>query len=144
MLDKFHVFRRLSQVLKYRKSNSEKALVLQKIENLLGHNLYESTKKWLENSKVDNVIMLLQWIKTTFKSELNSKLRMDFSSLIKYLKYNNYAIQNWKSKLYIGSKTETYVNHLLKKLVKCPFGSYSRQVFNNMIVRNSKTYTLII
>jgi len=106
-----------------------------------GLSFYKNIMTFLYQNKIDHSITILQNFIEYYNLSISNKKINEIFSFIKYVKNNRRGIENYQNKDYIGSRTELFVSHLIKKKTTKKFSFFSLKSFKN-ILKNTENENL--
>ncbi|VEU76250.1 Uncharacterised protein [Mycoplasmopsis columboralis] len=138
ILDLFHLTRKLFMLCGFSKYNTKnKALFI----DFLQQNkitLYRFSKLLIIKGKWQQAISLLEEEFAKRKDQISSTKIQELKDFYKYLKSNETAIVNYENEFNIGSHTEAFISHYVKKICKRKFAIYGNECFKNLLLMNIK------
>lgn len=146
ILDFWHVSNRLIKAIGYGWYKTKNSQIFQFFEQKVGENFYQFIKKLVKNGIISQAIKWLIFIKNKVKNLISKTKFNEINSLIKYLNYNQKLIQNYQNDLNLGSRTEAFISHFIKKKTTKKFAIYGIERFKSFILsqQNSNQKVVLI
>lgn len=129
ILDFWHVSHRLIKAIGYGWYKTKNAQIFQFFEQEIGENFYQFIKKLVKNRAISEAIKWLILIKNKVKNLVSKTKINEIMSLIKYLIYNQKLLNNYQNDLNLGSRTEAFISHFVKKKPVKKFSIYGMDRF---------------
>lgn len=146
ILDKFHLIKNLFSVIGYNQNNTRNKAIFHYFQVSNNQTFYSKIKELIENNQwnlavveLENVIDKLKKITCQLisKEKIDKKIE-EILSLIKYIKSNHLGLEHFNKKFNIGSRTEAFVSHTIKKIIKKKFSLYSLATIKNLLFLANK------
>ncbi|WP_036434878.1 hypothetical protein, partial [Mycoplasmopsis columboralis] len=100
--------------------------------------LYRFSKLLIIKGKWQQAISLLEEEFAKRKDQISSTKIQELKDFYKYFKSNETAIVNYENEFNIGSHTEAFISHYVKKICKRKFAIYGNECFKNLLLMNIK------
>lgn len=145
ILDTFHCMKKLFFTIGYNQNNTKNKAIFRHFKGPTNQTFYLMIRDLILNnqvnlaiSKLKNIVQLLKKIKIkkVNRHKINNKIE-EIIHLIKYLKSNYLGLQHFNKSFNIGSRTEAFVSHTLKKIIKKKFSLYSLATIKNLLFLNN-------
>lgn len=139
-LDFFHVANKLRKTIGYGKYKSQNKMIFAKLDKNKKETFYQNIKRMLIENNVENVIeKLIFLIQNKYVTNLNITKINEVKSLINYLKNNKNLLNHFDKDYYIGSRTESFISHFIKKKTTKKFSIFSLKTFKFLIKSQEKS-----
>ncbi|VEU74273.1 Uncharacterised protein [Mycoplasmopsis citelli] len=138
ILDWFHVVRKLFILCGFDKYNTENKRLFMSFLIKNHQSLFQLLRKLLIKGEWKQVINLLEIEFKNNWDKVSSKKKKLFEDYKKYLKNNGEFITKYEEKYHIGSHTEAFISHQIKKHGTKKFSIYGINFFKTILISNLK------
>lgn len=144
VLDKFHLIRILKKTIGYGFYSTKNQKILKFYNKKFKQSIYQILKQKLQNSQIEDSILILNQLINELTNELPLSKINEIKSLIRYLKSNKNLIESYSKNWYIGSRTECFISHFIKKKTTKKFGLIGWKRFKFLILNQQNKNLKII
>ena len=144
-LDKFHVNQQINTALRGGLKSIEKAFFDANFHTKENMTIAAKIKQLINLNQVDEALFYLYKLKNLADAFLkNSSKSNQILILIKYLFNNKKLIESWNDPFWIGSRTEAFISHYIKKKNKKKFSIFGKLRINYNILSQANENLKII
>lgn len=130
ILDHFHWKKLVQQVIGYKKYKTQNKIQFQHLKEKYGMTFYKYITSLIENNLIDETINILK--QTVNNTNLLPSKKMEIQKLANYLSRNKLSFHFGKN-YYIGSRTEAFVNNLIKQKWKIKYSIFAFDTFKLLL-----------
>ncbi|AKA50035.1 hypothetical protein VO56_02145 [Mycoplasmopsis gallinacea] len=143
-LDYYHLKAKGFKVLGYTKTrNKANKEVFKDYEFQINSKVIDIYDRYVDKFELHKCYLFLIKLIVKLNNVLTEEKRKEMNSLISYIKNNINSLKNTHIS-YIGSHTETWMNHLIKKKIKKEFSIYNITTIKKILILNEDKNTKYI
>ncbi len=136
VLDFFHCAKRVRDTIGYGKYRTQNKLLLENYQHNSKENIYQKVINLIRTNHCNYAIDFLVNFINQFNSVITKTKINEISKLIRYLKSNLKALSHFDAPWYIGSRTEAFIENLIKKKWKRRNSTISLNTFYFFLKQN--------
>ncbi|MGY6172043.1 Mbov_0401 family ICE element transposase-like protein [Candidatus Mycoplasma pogonae] len=145
ILDPYHLNSKLLKVIGYKNYKTINKQLFAELADVNLGSIYQQIRYLLWHvdwkKAVEKLWEVVDFLRQKMAHEViskslgNSKINEIFA-YIKYLKLNKMGLNQYQEKYHIGSNTETFVSHIIKRKTVNRYTAIGYKLFKNIIIRN--------